>query len=850
MVRLTAKNLWSHKRRMVGTALAVVLGVAFLAGTLLLGDTLQANFDRLFTQAYGQTDVVVRSATTIGNDPRQNMRAGIDADVLPVVRAVPGVADAQPYLEANGQLLGSNGKAIGGNGPPTRAGNWISDSALSPYKLVEGRAPRADDEVVINRGAAKTGHLSVGDRTTLLTPQPVSVRIVGISTFGTADGFGPGTFTGMTLHAAQTLLTNNPSQLTEIRVRAVPGISADALATRIGAKVPANVQTITGSELASERLGQLNDGFLGFFKNALLAFSLIALLVAAFSIYNTFSILAAQRGRETALERALGATRGQVLGAGALEALAVGLAGSAVGVFAGVVIAAGLKALFSAFGFSLPAGGLVLRPSSMIVAIAVGTVATLVAAWLPAHRASRTAPIAALREVDTDTESTGATWRRATIGALVGAVGVGAIVLATAGSGGVGLAALGAVFTLVAAVVLGPVVARPAAAVLGAPAARRDINGRLSRDNAMRNPRRTAATASSLMIGVSVVALFTVVGASLRASVQDGVGKSLHSDLVVDTKGFGGASGGSGLSPTLANSIAQTPGVEDAVGIGTGTVEIAGSAHQVSVAPPSSVDQVLQLGVSDGSLAQLSDDGLAVSSQAAKDHHWHVGSEVAVLYPDGANGELRVGAVYDHPDIVGDYLLTPAEWTPHASQPLDSLVLVNVEPGTSLDTAKTSISHLTDPYGVARVQDRDQYVATAASGVNTILGLVYVMLVLAIVIALMGIANTLSLSVYERRRELGVLRAVGQTRAQMRSMIRWEAVTIATFGTLGGLALGTFLAWALVTASSSTVLAVFAIPPARLVVFAVLGAAAGALAAIRPARRAARLDILAAIASD
>src|SRR2546423_1233092 len=281
MFTLTAKNLWAHKRRMTGTVLAVVLGVAFLSGTLLLSDTLHSNFDRLFTQAYGRTDVVVRSATKIGDDPRQNKRTGIDASLVTVVKNVDGVEDARPYLEGNGRLLGHDGKAIGGNGPPTRAASWIDAPSLNPYRLAEGRAPRADDEVVINRGAAKTGHLHLGDTTTLLTPDPIPVRIVGIATFGSAEGFGPSTFTGLTLHAAQAHLTNSPGQVTEIRMQAAPGVAPDALAQRVSAALPGSTQTITGSELAKENFSDLNRCFLGFVRNALLAFSIIAVLVAA-----------------------------------------------------------------------------------------------------------------------------------------------------------------------------------------------------------------------------------------------------------------------------------------------------------------------------------------------------------------------------------------------------------------------------------------------------------------------------------------------------------------------------------------------------------------------------------------
>ena len=345
------------------------------------------------------------------------------------MRTVPGVADAQPFLEGYGQLLGRDGKPIGGNGPPTQAANWVGDPALNPYRLVAGHAPRAADEVVINRGAAKTGHLALGMTTTLLTPQPLRVHIVGIATFGTADGFGPGTFTGMTLPAAQLHLTGprgpgpGPAQLSQILVRAAPGVPDAELAARLRPVLPAGVQAITGAQLATENLDDINSGFLGFLSTGLTAFAAIALLVAAFSIYNTFSILAAQRGRESALLRALGGTRRQLAVAGLAETLVIGVVGSVAGWAGGIGIAALLKGVFDGFGFALPAGGLVLRASSSVLAVAVGVAATVLAGVLPALRASRVPPLAALRELAAEPARISRV--RSVLGFLLTAGGVG-----------------------------------------------------------------------------------------------------------------------------------------------------------------------------------------------------------------------------------------------------------------------------------------------------------------------------------------------------------------------------------------------------------------------------------------
>jgi putative ABC transport system permease protein len=848
MGNFTARNLWAHKRRLAATVLAVAIGVAFLAGTLLLSDTLRANFNKLFTQANGSTDVVIRSATKISGDSGTSQRAGIDATLLPQIRAVAGVADARPYIEGYGQLVGRGGKAIGGGGPPTRAANWISDRQLNPYRLVSGRAPAADDEVVINRGAAKSGHLSLGATTILLTPQPLRVRIVGIATFASADGFGPSTFTGLTLHAAQTDLTgSSPGQVSQVLVRAAPGVTPSQLAQRLQARLPAGLQAITGSQLAAEDYKSINSGFLGFLSAGLTAFAIIAVLVAAFSIYNTFSILAAQRSRESALLRALGGSRRQLITAGLAEALAVGAVGSVIGWAGGVGIAALLKGIFDGFGFALPAGGLVLKASSSLLAVLVGVAAAILAGALPAMGRSRTPPVAALR--DLVAEPPRVSWPRVAAGALILAAGIAAVIAGTASSSQ-GAAITGALATLAGFVVLGPAAVRPAATVLGGPiAALRGVSGRLARDNAVRNPRRTAATASALLIGVAVAAMFTVVGASMKATAASGVDHTLTADLVVDRGGYGGSASGADLNPQLAANLGRIPGVRLAIGLASGNAVLGGQSRVITAADPASIGQVLDLAVTRGSLRDLSPGSLAVSSFAAADQHWSVGSRVPVTYPDGTTADLRVAAIFDHPDITGDYLLDQAGWDPHAGQNLDSAVFIKVAARSSASAVRAAVVTAAGDYGQPRVQDEAQYRASATSGVDTILGLVYVMLALAIVIALMGVANTLGLSIHERTRELGLLRAVGQQRRQTRSMIRWESVIISVFGTVGGVALGAFLGWAVVKSTSSSTLGVFAAPPRLLVLFLIAGALAGVLAGLRPARRAARMGVLTAIAA-
>jgi putative ABC transport system permease protein len=851
MLNVTLRGLRAQKRRMFGTFLAVFLGIAFLSGTLVLGDTLRANFDTLFADANAGTDAVVRSASTIeadgGRGPDVDGRSLVPSSLADRLKAVPGVAAAEPSISGYGQLIGSDGKAVGGNGPPRLAGNWITDAELNPYRLVEGRAPRTAEEVVVNRGAAEAGKLHVGDTTIVQTPEPVRVTIVGIATFGNGDGFGAVTFTAFTQSGAEAHVTKKPGQASSIAVRAQPGVSQRVLAERIRPQVGDGNEVLTGAQFTAESTDQIGRQFLNLFTAFLTVFAGVALLVASFSIYNTFSILVAQRSRESALLRALGAARAQIVTSVVVEALLIGLLASAAGLLGGVGIAGLLKGLFDSFGFSLPAGGLAFQASTAVTCMLVGTIVTLVAGVFPAVKASRVAPIAALRENAVEAARTSRL--RAGAGATLTALGVAVVLTAVLGDGGsvLALAGLGAVLTMVGVVVFGPVVARPAAAVVGWPLARlRGVTGGLARQNAMRNPRRTSGTAAALMVGVGVVTLFTVFAASIRSSIDDTVSKSFGGDLVVRTGSFGGG----GLSPALAGELTALPEVRTAVGLGQGVAQVDGKGRRITVADVASLGKVLDVEVKEGSLERLGATQVAVSADTAKSHGWGIGTPLPFRFVDGTTADFTIGAIYDVADLTGDYVVSRATWAPHAAQDVDSQVLIGLEPGVSLSAGKAAVTGVTAAAGGADVLDRKEYVASVAQRVDMMLGIVYVLLFLAIVIALMGIANTLTLAIHERTRELGLLRAVGQSRRQLRSMVRWESVIIALFGTVGGLGLGVFLGWALVQAAAAGGFGTFAAPVGRLAVVLVAGAVAGVLAGVGPARRAAKLDVLAAIATS
>jgi putative ABC transport system permease protein len=849
-LRLSASSLRSHKRRFAGTFFAVLLGVAFLAGTLVMGDTLRAGFDTMFGNATKGTDAVVRSTDTITTPGEsQGVRRPVSTDLVRTIERTPGVAAAAPDIQGAGQLIGSDGKPIGGQGPPTLAGNWIDDPKLNAYQLAEGRAPSKSGEVVVNRGTAKKGHLKIGDTTVLRTPDPVRVTIVGLATFGGEDGMAQVTFTGMTQADAEKYLTAKPGEAASIRVRAGPGVGQDELVSALTPVLPMGVEAITGQRSAQENTDMVSSQFLTVFTTLLLVFSGIALLVATFSIHNTFAIVVAQRTRENALLRALGASRRQVTVSTLAEASVVAVTASAAGIAGGIGIAAGLQALFPAIGFPFPEGDLVISALSMLLPLGVGVVVCLGSALLPAVRAGRTAPLAALRETAVD--ESGASRGRAAVGGGLAALALAVTLTGVLLTPSLWLAGLGAVLALAAFVVLGPVASTTAVRVLGAPLGRlRGVTGGLARRNALRSPKRTAATAGALMIGVAVVSLFTVFGASLKATMDQTVSRSFAGDVAVSTPSFG--AGGSGLSPKLAPAIARQPAVEYAVGLGKGVAEVNGQGRALTVTDPVTLGKVLDLGAVHGSLSGLGTDGIAITRKEADKQHLATGDTARLAFTDGQRVNFTVRAVYGQSELAGDYVITRAAWAPHRTQDADTLVAVSFKDGVSTAEGKAAVKKVAERYGNPEVQTRDEYAQSSAGGIDMMLTLVYALLALAVLIALLGIANTLTLAIHERTRELGLLRAVGQTRAQLRAMVRWESVLVAAFGTAGGLALGAFLGWVLVEASdgASDSSFAFAIPPLRLVVVALVGLAAGALAGLRPARRAARLDVLRAIATE
>jgi putative ABC transport system permease protein len=844
MGRFTFHDLWSRKRRLLGMFTAVLVGVAFLAGTLVLGDTVRDSFGTLFTEANSGTAALVRSEHRLTRDGVTE-QAAIPASLLAHVAAVDGVATTAPLIEGNVQIVGADGDRIGGNGPPTRGSNWVTESTLNPWHVVAGRAPAADGEVVIDRASADSGDLHVGSTTTVLVPQPVKVTVVGIAKFGSSDSMAGTTFAAFTTDEAQRLLLGGRDEVTGVLVGSAPGVSQAQLVEQLQPALPSGATAITGHQLTAEERSDVDSAFIDFFETVLLVFAAVALLVAAFSIYNAFSMLTAQRTRESALLRALGASRRQITTSAAAQGLIVGGLAAIAGVIVGIGLAAGLYALMGAAGFGLPAHGLAVEPSRLLLAAAVGVAVAVPASLVPAVRASRVRPLAAMRE---GTDDVTAPSRLRTGCGLAGLVaGIGLVVLG-ASEVSFALVGPGAVLTLVALVLLGPAVARPVSALLGSPAtALRGTTGALARRNAMRNPRTTAGAATALMVGVAVVTVFTVFGASIKASIGDVVRNDFHGDLVMVHDGQSGV----GIDPAVVGRLDSRPQVREATGFGISQAAVDGNVKMVTAADAAALGRMIDLRVARGALADVGPDGVAVSSQFADQHSVDVGGAVPVTFADGQRVDLRVGAVYDANMSFGDVIVPESTWLANTQQPALTGVFVKLAHGVSIDQGRAAVQAVTRGTYVPVAQDRAEYLDGVSSKVDTLLAIVYVFLALAILIAFMGIANTLSLSLRERTRELGLLRAVGLTRSQLRATVRWESVIIAGFGVLGGIGVGVLVGWGLIRSISGAMpLDVFSAPAGRLLLIAAAGALAGILAARRPARRAARQPVLSALAGD
>ena len=847
MWRVTIKGILAKKVRLLLTSVAVLLGVAFMTGTLVLADTIDKTFDGLAVQINSGTAAKVRSKASFKAEGEQQ-RKPIDPSLIPIVAQAPGVEAAEGGVSGFAFIVGKNGKALNtGNGPPAIGVAWQANRKLNPTHLVAGHAPRTDTEIVIDKSTADSEHFRVGDRVRIVTPTGTSAfyKLAGIVKFASTNSLLGATLTAFTLPTAERFL-GTPGKIDEVDVAAKDGVSQTQVVQSVrNALQGQDVEVISGEKAVQETQDSFHQ-FLNVIRIFLLVFAIIALLVGSFVIYNTFQITVAQRTREMALLRAIGASRRQVTTSVFLEGLTTGIIAAAIGLVLGILLASGLKALLNVVGFEIPAGGTVVKSTSLILAFVVGVLVTLLASLFPALRASRVPPVAAMRDVAI--ESTRISVKRVVIGLAVSALGV-ALLLSGLLKGGNGAAAKiggGALIVFLGVNILGPVIARPASRWIGSPLPRlRGVAGRLARENAMRNPKRTASTAAALMIGVGLVGFVTIFAASAKASIGHVIDTSMKADYLVNTGGFNG-----GLPPEIEGKLAAVDGVKVVSGVRFGFAQINKSVTQIEGVDPAKIDALFDVGVEQGSLSDLGPDGVAVYKNTAESHHWTTGSKVRVRFTKTGAKDFTVRAIYKEQALAGKYVISTAAYDANFDRVTDGIVLIKVDPNAKLDTVQKRLERVLKQYPNGTLQDQQAFKADQAKMIDTILNLIYALLGMAIVIAVFGIGNTLALSIFERTREIGLLRAVGMSQSQVRSTVRWEAVIIALLGTMLGLLIGVFFGWALVEALKDQGIDQLRLPPAQLVILVILGAVVGMLAAAWPARRAARLDILHAIASE
>ena len=854
MLKTTIKGLLARKFRLVTTGLAVLLGVAFMVGTLVLTDTIEKTFDELFATVSAGTDAHVRSNSAIETGDGFEVRARIPDVVLDDVVTVDEVAAAEGEIEGYAQIVGTDGDAVGNpsGGAPTFGRNWTTDDELNPFDIVDGRPPEADGEVVIDKFTAEQGDLGVGDRTDVITTDPeggqrrqvTPVVVVGLARFGDTDSPGGSTNVMFQTAVAQRLVAEE-GRFDAINVRGEEGLSEAQVRDAVAAAVPTGVEVLTGAEITEEDQDAIAEG-IGFFSTFLLVFAVIALFVGTFIIYNTFTILLAQRTREMALLRAVGASRAQVLWSVVLEAVVVGLVAAALGLVVGVGVAAGLRALLDVIGLDIPSGGLVITTATVVTSFVVGLVVSVVSAIVPALRASRIPPVAAMRDLAVDRPRSVV---RLVIGAIVTVVG--AVLVAVGLLGEVDNAILavgvGALALVIGVAVLGPLFAGPFSLVLGSPLPRlRGIAGGLARQNAARNPSRTSTTAAALMIGVTLVAFITVTVASLKASFASTLESNVRGDFVLDSGQFGP---GAGLPTGVAEAARQLPEVDSVASVRFLGIEIEGGGEIVGAINPDVKESLFDVGLVAGAYADLDETGIAVHESKAEELGLALDDPVPVRFVETGEQELRVRAIYEDDDLVGDWFVGIPLAEANVPDQFDFQVYIDLAPDVTAEEGRAALERVIADVPTAELQNQQEFRDAQTAQLDPILALVYALLFFSVWIALIGIANTLALSVFERTREIGLLRAVGMTRSQVRSMVRWESVIVALLGTVLGLVLGTGFGWALITANADEGLNTLSIPVGQLAIIALIAGLAGVWAARRPAKRAAKLDVLQAIST-
>ena len=843
MFRIALKSIVGRKARLVLTSLAVILGTAFLSGTSVFSATLDRTFNNLFEDVFKNIDGYVRSTQVVEGEFGLIERQRIPADYVDKVLSVPGVSDAVPDIQAFARIVGKDGKPIGteGAGPPT-FGSVAVEFKGALWTIAEGRFPKGANEVALDEASAEKAGYVLGDKVKVVAQSGSrTFTMVGVASYGDVRSPGGATFALFDVPTAAEFL-GKPGFVDAILVVGDGSRSDEALAQDIDAIFDPSqrVETLTGAEITKETQDDIGQA-LSFFSIFLTIFSVIALGVGSFVIYNVFSISAAQRQRENALLRALGANRGQITRSLLIESLVVGLFGSLLGFVGGIGISKLLSVALPALGFDLPSGGLVITASILINTVVVGLIVTVLSAVLPARRAGKVPPLAAMRATAIETAGPGRVRLWWGLGAIV--LGL-AIIGAVIGGGSNNLLGFGVLFVFIGTIVLGPSIAKPVALFLGRPAeALRGVTGQMARQNAARNPKRTSRTSAPVLIGVALVTAVSALAASINGQISDIFTEQFKGDYAVNTsaQGFGG------LSPDLATTLSNIDGVDDATGIGTVLTKINNKGRNLIVITPSTIGGNYDIGLVNADYSVLDKDGILISEKLAERENLKIGSVIPVTFGDGVTRDLTVRATYIHNDLAGDRVISRETFAGTTVSSFDFSVYITLEKGADAEKVRSALQTAVDDYGQGELLSRQEYIDEQAGQVNQLLGLIYGLLALSVIIAIVGIIITLLLSVFERQREIGLLRAVGMTRSQVRTTVRWESVITSLLGAVLGILLGVGLGWVIVFALRDQGLTSFQVPVGSTIFIMVMSFVVGVLAAVYPAWRATKVDMLDAL---
>ncbi|MFF3986691.1 ABC transporter permease [Streptomyces sp. NPDC001601] len=842
MFRTALRNVLAHKARLLMTVLAVMLGVAFVSGTLVFTNTISDAYQNSSAKGFEGVDVAVQARHQDSKGDQVGRTPDLTQALLDKAAKVPGAASATGVVSGFTAIADKHGKLIGGGWQSEGGNYWGTKDAR--YPLVSGHAPSGEGEVLIDSRTAERAGYKVGDTVRISVNGPVlEPTVAGVFTTDDGNVAAGGSLALFDTATAQQLF-GKKGTYDEIDVTAKAGTGQAALKSQLDAALPKKlVETTTGQKLADDQAQQISSSMSGL-RSGLLVFAGIALFVGTFIIANTFTMLVAQRTKELALLRAVGASRRQVTRSVLIEAFVVGAVAGVTGLVAGIGIGAGLRSLLGSFGATVPDGPLVVSPGTVAAALAVGVVITMLAAWLPGRRAAKIPPVAAMSALHA-APTTKSLVLRNTIGALFSAAGVVVILAATTMSGSDGQAPMGfgAVLLIIGVFVLTPLLSRPLIAA-AAPLLRGfGVAGKLARQNSLRNPRRTAATASALMIGLTLITGMTVMAGSLQKSIDKMASSAIRADYIVSM------ANGNALSPDVAKKVAATDGVTASSPLSNAASRIDGETEFLTGVDGSSIGKLTDLTVDSGSF-RVGGSDVTVDDDTAKSHGWKAGSVFTVHYEDGKSQRLTVAGVYEGNEVIRGIMLDSATLTPHETDPADMQVMVKTADGASGAT-KDRLEKALGSNPAIKVQDKQDLSDSIAQAFTLILNMVYGLLAMAVIVAVLGVINTLAMSVFERSQEIGMLRAIGLDRKAVKRMVRLESLVISLFGGVLGLGLGVFFGWAagqLVGSRMPTYELV--LPWARMAVFLLLAGTVGVLAALWPARRAARLNVLAAIKAE